>query len=120
MQSFPILLTEEHWKNSQLSVARFYGSVKVGGDEYIIVNEKGRTIFQTAIPPGEPADLVQDKWRGVYKALGRDAFLAYIKKLPTDGNRAQQLKAAKAYVREMKAKAKRQEPQLFQDQCTQF
>lgn len=115
----PIAMAEEYWASSPFSVARHYGGIRLGGEEYTILDKTGRTVFETAIPPGEPADLVQDKWRGVYKALGRDAFLAYIKKLPDDGNRAQQLRAAKAHVREMKAKAKaeakRQEPQLFQD-----
>lgn len=31
----PILITEESWRNSQLSIARLYGRVNFDGHEYI-------------------------------------------------------------------------------------
>lgn len=48
-----------------------------------------------AIPPGEPADLILEEWKSIYKALCRDKFVEYIK----DHN---DLKEAKKYVKSLK------------------
>ena len=81
----PILFTEAQWAYSQLSVARYYGSIKFNGVNYIILNKEGKDIFECtheanlagrdkAIEPGEPCDLVNEKYRWEYRKLGRDKF----------------------------------------------
>lgn len=82
-----ILYTEEQWKNSPLSIARHYGGISVGGQHFTIVNKEGKDLYelsrtakgQYAIPPGEPVDLVNDKYLKQYRKLGRDKFLAAVK-----------------------------------------
>lgn len=87
---YPILMVEEYWVNSQLSIARYYGKINFNGHIYVIVNKHGETLFEIsarmdkegkggkAIPPGEPADLVQSEWVPVYKRLGRDRVIELI------------------------------------------
>ena len=90
-----ILMEEEYWRNSHLSIARFYGGInlKLEGKsyEYIIVDEFGRDLFQCsaeaekegrdmAIEPGEPCDLLCKGFLHFYKKLGRDAFIEVLKK----------------------------------------
>lgn len=86
-----ILITEEYWAGTFLSVARYYGCVRVNGREYIIVNKKGKDIFQCtveaekagrekAIEPGEPADLVRKDFVPFYRKLGRDKFIEILEK----------------------------------------
>ena len=85
-----IVMTEEFWANSQLSIARYYGRIEVDGHEYVIVDKRGKDIFECsleaekqgrdkAIEPGEPADLCRANFVPLYKKLGRDAFLKFIK-----------------------------------------
>lgn len=45
-EHYPLLMTEEYWVNSPLSVARYYGGIKFQGREYIICDKTGRDIFQ--------------------------------------------------------------------------
>lgn len=89
----PILMTEESWMNTHLSVARYYGGVTYNGKPYIIVDKKGRDLFecsaiaekegrQKAIEPGEPADLIQKTFQPIYKELGRDKFIATLEAHP--------------------------------------
>lgn len=81
-----ILYTEEQWMNSQLSIARHYGGISVGGQHFTIVNKEGKDLYelsrtakgQYAIPPGDPADLVNDKHLKQYRKLGREKFLAAV------------------------------------------
>lgn len=86
----PILITEESWRNSQLSIARLYGRVNFDGHEYIIVNKEGKDLFQCsyeankagremAIEPGEPADLVRRDFLPIYRKLGREKFIEVLK-----------------------------------------
>ena len=109
-------MTEEFWANSQLSVARYYGRIQVFGHEYWIVDKKGRDLFECsaiadkegrekAIEPGEPADLVRDDFRKVYRELGRDRFLELLdlNRLHSDG---EILKAMKAEIRKIKRRKK--------------
>lgn len=81
-----ILFTEEEWSNSQLSVARHYGGIRINGQEYVIVNKEGKTLYECsleaeeagrkmAIEAGEPADLINAKYQKEYRKLGRDKFL---------------------------------------------
>ena len=90
----PIIIEKEYWENSQLSIAKYYGGLKFNGKEYKIVNKDGITVEELsnpmsehyvgngeyAIPPGEPADLVQEEWLQVYRCLGRDKTIELIKK----------------------------------------
>ena len=88
----PILMTEEYWKNSQFSVAKYYGGMLLNGKHYSIVNKGGITVVELsnpksphytgdemAIKPGEPCDLILDDWIPVYKALGRDKTIELVK-----------------------------------------
>lgn len=91
MEDFkPICMSEEFWANSQFSIARYYGRVKVGGHEYVIVNKEGKDIFECsieaeregrekAIEPGEPADLCRRDFVPLYRKLGRERFLEILK-----------------------------------------
>lgn len=89
-----IIMTEEYWANSQFSVARYYGEIRINGKIYKIVNKQGATIFELsdpdspyyvgdgntkAIEPGEPADLVLEEWIPFYKQLGRDKIIECVK-----------------------------------------
>lgn len=84
--SVPVMMAEEYWVNSQLSFARYTGSVKCWGVEYVICDKRGHTIFecsleaeregrQKAIEPGEPADLVDTRYVKIYRKVGRDKFV---------------------------------------------
>ncbi len=85
-----ILMTEACWRNSQLSIARFYGGINFNGHEYIIVNKDGKDLFQcsveakkagrvNAIEPGEPADLIRKDFQPLYRKFGRDKFITLLK-----------------------------------------
>jgi len=89
-----IVMAEEYWANSQLSIARYYGKIKFDGYEYVIVDKRGHDIFecsmeaekagrQKAIEPGEPADLCRVDFVPIYRKLGRDKFLEFLKENPT-------------------------------------
>lgn len=82
----PICMSEEYWANSQFSIARYYGRIKVGGHEYMIVNKEGKDIFECsveadkagrekAIEPGEPADLCRSDFIQYYRKLKRERFM---------------------------------------------
>ena len=88
-----ILMTEEFWRNSQLSIAKYYGGCRYDGHEYIIVDKLGRDLFECsaiakkegremAIEPGEPADLIRKDFQAIYKKLGREKFIETIKAHP--------------------------------------
>jgi hypothetical protein len=105
-----IVYAEEYWANSQFSVARYYGGININGKRYIIVNKEGKDLWECseeaekagrdkAIEPSEPADLILVEWQPIYRALGRDAFIEYIKT-------NQDLKEAKKYVKQLKSKEK--------------
>ena len=85
-----IIMTEEYWATSQFSIARYYGGIKVGGVDYVIVNKEGKDIYECsieaekagrekAIEPGEPADLIDRRYIPMYKKLGRDKFIEWAK-----------------------------------------
>ena len=42
---FPLLMTQEYWMNTQLSIARYYGGAILGGIEYCIVNKEGKDLY---------------------------------------------------------------------------
>lgn len=85
-------MDEEYWKNSQFSVARFYGQIQINKKRYLIVNKEGIDVLQLSdpqsphyvegdkvIPPGEPCDLVREDWIPVYRKLGRDRTIELVK-----------------------------------------
>lgn len=80
-----ILMEKEYWMNSQFSVAKFSGSIRLSDGEddrvYYVVNAKG-AISWISIGPNEPADLVDEKFIGFYSKLGRDAFIQILKDNP--------------------------------------
>lgn len=89
----PIVMAEEFWANSQLSIARYYGKIQIDGDEYVIVDKRGHDIFECsreaekegrekAIEPGEPADLCRVDFVPIYRELGRARFLAFLHDCP--------------------------------------
>lgn len=88
-----IVMTEEYWANSMLSIARYYGKIAVDGHEYVIVDKRGHDIFECsreadkagrekAIEHGEPADLCRTDFVPIYRKLGRDQFLKFIQENP--------------------------------------
>ena len=88
-----IVMTEQYWANSQLSVARYTGRIRVNGHEYVIVDKRGHDIFQCsieaemagrekAIEPGEPADLCRVEFVPIYRKLGREKFLQFLQDNP--------------------------------------
>ena len=95
MSKAPLLMTEEFWANSQLSIARYYGEITFDGRKYIIVDRNGRDIYECsaiaeregrdkAIEPGEPADLILSTLRFAYRKLGRERIIALIKEGKTE------------------------------------
>ena len=88
-----IIITEECWANSHLSIARYYGGIKLNGGEYKIVNKDGITLEELsdprsehyvkegkAIPAGEPADLVLKEWIPIYRKFGREKTIELAKR----------------------------------------
>ena len=86
----PILMTEEYWKESQLSIASHFGLIRFNGHNYIIVNKEGIDVLtlscmpeykdkKNVIEPGEPCDLLLESFQPIYKELGREAFIRMLK-----------------------------------------
>lgn len=89
----PIIITEEVWANSQFSIARYYGRIKIDGMYYILVNKEGKDVFQLsaesykagrekAIEEGEPCDLCRNDFIPLYRILKRDRFIEILKEHP--------------------------------------
>lgn len=87
--NYPLLMTEDYWMNTYLSIARHYGGIMLEGREYIIVDKLGRDLWecsaiaaregrQKAIEPGEPADLILKSLKTAYSKLGRDRIIRLI------------------------------------------
>lgn len=83
-------MTEEYWASSLYSIARYYGGIKIRGVEYVIVNKEGKDIFECseeaekagrekAIEPGEPADLIDKRYQPIYRKVGREKFIEWVK-----------------------------------------
>ena len=92
-----IVMAEEYWRNSMFSIDKYYGGMKLKIDgenvSYTIVNKEGKTLLELseeaekegrhmAIEPGEPADLVDNRYIPIYRELGRNRFLAMIENEP--------------------------------------
>ncbi len=108
-----ILYPEGSWRNTQMSVARFYGGITINGTRYVIVNKEGKDLVECskeaekagrhfAIEPGEPADLIIRSYQPIYKALGRDGFIKWLK----DDTLPHDIEAAKEYIKTHKKKSK--------------
>ena len=93
MTNAPVMFTEECWANSMLSIARYYGAINYSGYRYIIVDKLGRDLWECsaiaekegrdkAIEPGEPADLIREDFKRLYRKYGRDRFIEAIKNNP--------------------------------------
>lgn len=88
-----IVMTESYWANTQLSIVRHTGRIRVDGNEYVIVDKRGHDIFECsieaekagrekAIEPGEPCDLCRTDFVKIYRQLGREQFLRFIEENP--------------------------------------
>lgn len=112
-----IIMTEEYWRNSPLSVARFYGGINFNMKRYSIVNKDGITLRELsdpssphyvtegmAIPPGESTDLILDTWIPVYKALGRKKTFEIVESGKTLGEALLMVKEVKKLKKDGKAK----------------
>lgn len=88
-----IVMTESYWANTQLSLVRHTGQIRIGQYEYVIVDKRGHDIFECsleaeragrkkAIDPGEPADLCRTDFVKIYRKLGREKFLQFIQENP--------------------------------------
>lgn len=109
----PIIMEEAYWRNSYLSVVRYYGAVTINKKEYSIVNKEGITLLELsdpssphyvtegmAIPPGESADLILDTWIPVYKALGRKKTFEIVESGKTLGEALLMVKEVKKLKKE--------------------
>lgn len=88
-----ILMTEEFWASTQLSIVRYTGQVKMNGVLYIIVNKDGKDLFECsceaeregremAIPPGETCDLIDARFQKYYRKMGREKFMKWLQEHP--------------------------------------
>lgn len=109
-----ILMEEGYWRNSQFSIAKYYGeiNVKIGGEtiNYVIVNKEGKDIFECseeaqkagrekAIEPGDPVDLIDRRYIPVYRKMGREAFVKMLKEQPELTPKIA-MELAKSYVKQ--------------------
>ena len=58
-----ILMPAEFWMNSQLSIAKYSGGIKIDGVQYVVVG----------------TDLLRKDWIPVYTKLGRERTIGLIK-----------------------------------------
>lgn len=95
MTNTTLLMTEAYWRNSVLSIARYYGGITYNGRKYIILYKHGHDLWecseiakregrQKAIEPGEPADLVLATLQMAYRKLGREHIIELIKEGKTE------------------------------------
>ena len=84
-----IVIPENVWANTYFSVARYSGRIRLNGMCYVIVDKRGRDIFECsleaqrmgrekAIEAGEPADLCREDFLPIYRKLGREQFLNFL------------------------------------------
>lgn len=105
-ENYPLLMTEEYWMNTQLSIARYYGGINFDGRKYIILDKHGRDLWECsmiaeregrekAIEPGEPADLVLETLQFAYRKLGRERIIELIEQGKTEKEIKEAAKAEK-------------------------
>ncbi len=104
----PILMTEEYWRNSQLSVARFYGQARVFGyDSLSSTSTARRFLRQASLPVIQPIwcrDFVP-----YYKKLGREKFISILKE-NTHSIAGELKKVYRAAIEELKSSNNSIEP----------
>lgn len=117
----PLVMAQEYWMNTHLSVARFSGCVRVFGHEYYVVDKNGRDLYECtkianmegrtkAIEAGEPADLCRKDFMKTYRKLGRDKVLELLK----DGKSKKEIdEYAKSVVAEKTKVPKAEQMNLF-------
>lgn len=82
-------MAKEYWESSPLSIARYYGGIRIQGRDYVIVNKEGKDLFECSmeamkagreksIEPGEPADLVDKKFVPIYRKVGLEQFIKWV------------------------------------------
>lgn len=124
-QSNPIVIYESAWRNSQLSIVAYTGRISLNGDTYVIVDMHGRDVFECsfiaqregrekAIEPGAPCDLVMESFVPIYRKLGRENFLLFLRNHPE----VRTAKDARKILKDEKEKSEsdsagKQEPGLF-------
>lgn len=88
-----IVMAESYLANTHFSIARYYGRIHVDGHDYVIVDRRGKSVFECsieaaregrekAIAPGEPADLCRADFVPIYRKLGREQFLKFLQDNP--------------------------------------
>ena len=75
----PILMAQEYWMNSQFSIAKHTGALKINGHLYVVYG----------------TDLIREDWLPVLKKLGRERTIGLIKN-------GTSLEVAKAMIKAMK------------------
>ena len=89
----PILITYEYWANSQFSIARHTGGLKINGKDYLLISEHSNRYTP---------DLLRFDWVPIYTKLGRKKTIGLI-------NNGTSLSVAKQMI-----KVKKEElPKLF-------
>lgn len=96
MEKIPILMTYENWVNSQLSVARFTGGMRINDHFYFLVSDNSNSL--------EP-DLIREDWEPIYRKLGRTKTIGLI-------NNGTSLYVAKQIIKSMNQN-KEPLPKLF-------
>jgi hypothetical protein len=86
----PAIIEYAAWINSQLSIARYYGGVRINGRKYVLMDSG---------EPAEPGkfipDLVREDWCSLYKEYKRSLKL-YIREGMTPAQTRKALKRRKA------------------------
>lgn len=88
MNKIPIIYTYESWANSQLSIARHTGGMKINGVFYMLISEQSNRYTP---------DLLRYDWVPVYTKIGRDKTIGLIKN-------GTSLKVVKEMIKQMKQK----------------
>ncbi len=95
-----ILIGPDNWQYNQLSIARHYGGIRIGGEEYFI--------------DGASNYLVRHDWAGVVKAAGIERTKALIRSGYTTAS------SAMAVIRKEKAEDKARKKALDDKQPKLF
>jgi hypothetical protein len=91
-----ILMVEDAWADSYFSIVRHTGRARINGTDFYVVDKFGRTLFETSIPPGAPADLIDISYLPLYKKYGREKFIECLEKNPDINSVPAMRKALKA------------------------
>lgn len=110
----PIVMTEEFWASTHLSVVRYTGAISFQGYDYVVCDQYGHTIFEAsviahkegramAIQPGEPCDLVRKGAVLAYRILGRERMIELLK----EGKNLKQINVEAKHVQKIREDEKR-------------